>query len=68
VVYPWTDIDGDILWDGAVVANTPLRPAIDEGADDIYVVPEGLAGRRARPQGPPRTLSIWRCRLRSRSI
>ncbi len=35
VVYPWTEIDGDLFWDGAVVANTPLAPAIDEaGASD----------------------------------
>lgn len=29
MVYPWTkDDDGEIYWDGAVVANTPLGPAI----------------------------------------
>jgi hypothetical protein len=42
-----------LLWAGAVAANTPPRPAVDEGAEDVYVVPEGLAGRRARPKGPP---------------
>lgn len=30
MVYPWTaDDDGEVYWDGAVVANTPLGPALD---------------------------------------
>ncbi len=30
IVYPWTkDTDGQLYWDGAVVANTPLSPAFD---------------------------------------
>lgn len=44
-------MEGDLLWDGAVVAHTPLRLAIGEGAKEIYVIPEGRAGRRARPKG-----------------
>jgi NTE family protein len=29
MVYPWTrDTDGELYWDGAVVANTPLGPAL----------------------------------------
>ncbi len=52
VVYPWTDIDGDLLWDGAVVANTPLSPAVDEGAEDIYVVLLSPAGARELPPPP----------------
>lgn len=38
VVYPWTEVGGARYWDGAVMANTPLAPAIDAGADEIYVV------------------------------
>lgn len=38
VVYPPTEIDGTLYWDGGTVANTPLRPAIDAGAQDIVVV------------------------------
>lgn len=49
VVYPWSDIDGVQFWDGAVVANTPLRPAIDEGAEDIYVVLLSPPGSRELP-------------------
>lgn len=52
VVYPWTDLDGDLLWDGAVVANTPLRPAIDEGAEDVFVVLLSPAGARELPPPP----------------
>ncbi|GAB4123782.1 MAG: patatin-like phospholipase family protein [Roseiflexaceae bacterium] len=40
-VYPWTEIDGSIYWDGAVLANTPLGPVIDLAAGeeiDILVV------------------------------
>lgn len=34
LVYPWTrDTDGEVYWDGAVVANTPLSPALDAAAD-----------------------------------
>jgi predicted acylesterase/phospholipase RssA len=38
VVYPPTDIDEISFWDGGTVANTPLGPAIDAGAEDIVVV------------------------------
>jgi NTE family protein len=34
MVYPWTkDTDGQLYWDGAVVANTPLSPAFDAVQD-----------------------------------
>jgi NTE family protein len=49
VIYPWTDINGALYWDGAVVANTPLRPAIDEGAEDSYVVLLSPPGARELP-------------------
>jgi NTE family protein len=49
VVYPWTQIDQSLFWDGAVVANTPLSPAIDEGADEIYVVLLSPVGAREMP-------------------
>jgi NTE family protein len=38
VVYPPTTIDNVSFWDGGTVANTPLGPAVDAGADDIVVV------------------------------
>jgi NTE family protein len=54
VVYPWTEIEGVRYWDGAVVANTPLAPAIDEGAEDIYAVLLSPVGARELP--PPDSL------------
>jgi NTE family protein len=38
VVYPPTNIDNTAFWDGGTVANTPLGPAVDAGAEDIVVV------------------------------
>jgi NTE family protein len=38
VVYPATQIGGVPFWDGGTVANTPLGPAVDAGAEDIVVV------------------------------
>jgi NTE family protein len=38
IVYPATTIDEVAYWDGGTVANTPLGPAVDAGADDIVVV------------------------------
>ncbi len=34
LMYPWTrDVDGEVYWDGAVVANTPLGPSLDAAVD-----------------------------------
>jgi NTE family protein len=38
IVYPATELHGTLFWDGATVANTPLGPAIDAGAEEIVVV------------------------------
>lgn len=38
VVYPATQLHDSLYWDGATVANTPLGPAIDAGAEEIVVV------------------------------
>jgi NTE family protein len=38
IVYPPTRIGDVAYWDGGTVANTPLGPAIDAGAEDIVVV------------------------------
>ncbi|HSH01195.1 MAG TPA: patatin-like phospholipase family protein [Anaerolineae bacterium] len=38
IVYPATELHGRYYWDGATVANTPLGPAIDAGAEEIVVV------------------------------
>lgn len=38
IIYPATELQGTLFWDGATVANTPLGPAIDAGAEEIVVV------------------------------
>jgi len=38
VIYPPTVLEGVRYWDGGTVANTPLGPALDAGAEDIVVV------------------------------
>ncbi len=61
VVYPTTQLNDSIYWDGATVANTPLGPAIDAGAEEIVIVimppweTEETAVRQAN-NTPPRNL------------
>jgi NTE family protein len=39
MVYPWTELDGQLYWDGAVLANTPLGPVIDlAGGEDVDIL------------------------------
>jgi len=38
VLFPWQYIDGDPHWDGGTMANIPLQPALDFGADEIIIV------------------------------
>lgn len=38
IVYPATELDQSLFWDGATVANTPLGAAIDAGAEEIVVI------------------------------
>jgi NTE family protein len=38
IIYPATQLNGTLYWDGGTVANTPLGPAIDAGAEEIVVV------------------------------
>jgi NTE family protein len=37
-IFPPVEIDGEPFVDGGVVLNTPLKPAIDGGADTIHVI------------------------------
>jgi len=54
VIYPWTQIDDVIYWDGGTMANTPLGPAIDAGAEEVYIVLLSQIG--AREVTAPRNL------------
>ena len=37
ILFPWHDIDGVHHWDGGVMTNIPLQPALDFGADEIII-------------------------------
>lgn len=38
VVFPWQRLDGRLYWDGGLMANTPILPALDQGAKEIITV------------------------------
>jgi len=50
-VFPPVTIRGKALMDGGVADNTPVRHAIDLGANRIFVLPGGYACALARPPG-----------------
>jgi NTE family protein len=52
-VFPPVEIDGDMLMDGAVAANTPVRLAVELGASRIIILPTGYA---CALKEPPRTV------------
>jgi NTE family protein len=37
ILFPWQDIEGVPHWDGGVMTNIPLQPALDFGADEIII-------------------------------
>lgn len=42
-IFPHVEIDGQMLMDGAIAANTPIRAAADLGASRIIVLPTGYS-------------------------
>ncbi len=57
IVYPATQLHETLYWDGATVANTPLGPAIDAGAEEIVVVIMTPWGDQSKsPSDPPHNL------------
>jgi len=38
ILFPWQQIDGEPYWDGGVMANSPLLPALEHSMDEIIVV------------------------------
>jgi predicted acylesterase/phospholipase RssA len=52
-VFPPVQIDGDVLMDGAIAANTPVRLAAELGASRIIILPTGYA---CALKEPPRTV------------
>lgn len=37
-IFPPVSVDGDLFVDGGVVLNTPLKPAVDGGAETLHVI------------------------------
>jgi predicted acylesterase/phospholipase RssA len=37
-LFPSVEIEGDLYVDGGIVMNTPLKPAIDSGADTLHII------------------------------
>lgn len=54
VIFPWQYIDGDPHWDGGLMANIPLQPALELGAEEIIVVLLSPVGHT--PRKPPGTV------------
>lgn len=47
LLFPLVYIDGEPYWDGGAVANTPIGPAIEAGATEIYTVLLSPMGAKA---------------------
>ena len=56
VLFPWQYIDGVPHWDGGTMANIPLQPALDFGADEIIIVQ--LSPVTHTPQALPKNVRI----------
>lgn len=56
ILFPWHDIDGVPHWDGGVMTNIPLQPALDDGADEIIIVMLSPIGHT--PQAFPGTVRM----------
>jgi NTE family protein len=53
IAFPPAELDGQRWWDGGIVANTPLAPAMAYEPDAIIVV---TTATRERPSPPPESL------------
>ncbi len=53
MLFPWQEIDGKPYWDGGVMTNIPIKPALEKGAKEIIVVLLSPVGKFA--QEPPKT-------------
>ncbi len=49
LLFPLIHVDGHAYWDGGAVANTPIGPAIEAGATQIYAVLLSPVGAKPLP-------------------
>jgi len=52
ILFPWQLIEGEPYWDGGVMANSPLSPALESGAEEIIVVLLSPVGSGVSPAFP----------------
>lgn len=38
ILFPWQYIDGEPYWDGGIMMNTPILPALERGVKEVVVV------------------------------
>lgn len=55
LVFPVQEVDGRPLWDGGLLTATPLQPAIEAGAEEIYAILNEPIDRPA--SAPPSNLA-----------
>lgn len=70
IIFPWQYIDRKPYWDGSVMMNTPLWPAIESGAKEIIVVLSSPIGKEssAQVQAPRTRLQAIERMIEQRSI
>lgn len=49
LIFPWQTFQGTPYWDGGVISNIPITPALDSGARDIIVVSLSPVGFTRHP-------------------
>lgn len=54
ILFPVQEVDGRPLWDGGLLTATPLQPAIEAGAEEIYAILNEPVNRPATE--PPASL------------
>lgn len=60
ILFPWQYIDGEPYWDGGVMANTPILPALERGVKEIIVVLLSPVGGQKLPLPKSRRQAIER--------
>lgn len=60
ILFPWQYIDGEPYWDGGVMANTPILPALERGVKEIIVVLLSPVGGQKLPLPTTRRQAIER--------
>jgi NTE family protein len=60
ILFPWQYIDGEPYWDGGVMANTPILPALERGVKEVIVVLLSPVGGQKLPLPQTRRQALER--------